>query len=123
MKKRRSSGIFAIIVFLVVLLVPTYIAIISFNRTENKPPEVKDSSTLTLSDINGAEFNFADDNEDGKAMKELFVQLDFDLNFAESAADMLQLIRTGSRYSEIDNAEAIRKLSVIERSLEEIENR
>lgn len=62
-------------------------------------------------------------NEDGKAMKELFVQLDFDLNFADSAADMLQLIRTGSRYSEIDNAEAIRKLSVIERSLEEIENR
>ena len=75
MKKRRSSGIFAIIVFLVVLLVPTYIAIISFNRTENKPPEVKDSSTLTLSDINGAEFNFADDNEDGKAMIDLFTAM------------------------------------------------
>ncbi len=75
MKKRRSSGIFAIIVFLIVLLIPTYIAIISFNRTENKPPEVDDSSTLTVSDINGAEFNFADDNEDGKAMMDLFTAM------------------------------------------------
>lgn len=75
MKKRRSAGIFAIIVFVLVLFVPVYIAIISYNKTENAPPEVKEATKLSVNDINGAEFAFTDENEDGKAMIDLFTAM------------------------------------------------
>ena len=61
-------------------------------------------------------------NDSGKAMRNLFNHLLFDLDFADSASDMLQLIHTGAGYREIDNADAIRKLRVIERCLEKIGN-
>ena len=75
MKKRRSAGIVAIIAFVLVLFIPSYIAIISYNKTENAPPEVKEATKLSVNDINGAEFAFTDENEDGKAMIDLFTSM------------------------------------------------
>lgn len=71
MKKRRSANILTILVFVLVLLIPTYIAIISFNRTENTPPEVADATKLVINDINGAEFVFDESTNEGKEMIEL----------------------------------------------------
>lgn len=61
-------------------------------------------------------------NESGKAMQALYRQLKFDLHFTGTCSDMLQIIRDGSEYAEIDNAEAIRELRMIERRLEKIGN-
>lgn len=61
-------------------------------------------------------------NESGKAMQALYRKLKFDLHFAGTCADMLQIIRDGTEYAEVDNAEAIRELRIIERCLEKIGN-
>ena len=75
MKKRRSAGIITIIIFVLVLFIPSYIAIASYDKTENKPPEVEDATMLNVSDINGAKFNFTDEDADGKAIIDLFSQM------------------------------------------------
>lgn len=61
-------------------------------------------------------------NDDGKAIQCLYRQLYFDLDFAGTCADMLQIIRDGSEYNEIHNASAIKELRMIERCLEKIGN-
>lgn len=61
-------------------------------------------------------------NESGKAMQAMYRQLNFDMDFAGTCADMLQIIRDGSEYAEINNAEAIKELRMIERRLEKIGN-
>lgn len=71
MKKRRSANILTILVFVLVLLIPTYIAIISFNKTENAPPEVNAATKLVINDINGTEFVFDENDNEGKEMIDL----------------------------------------------------
>ena len=71
MKKRRSANILTVIIFVLVLFIPTYIAIISFNRTENTPPQVTAATKLVINDVNGTEFVFDEGDEEGKDMIDL----------------------------------------------------
>lgn len=72
MKKRQSIGILAILLFVVVLFIPSYIAIAAYRNVENAPPDISAATKLTLSDINGTTYRFSDDDVDGKAVIDLF---------------------------------------------------
>lgn len=72
MKKRQPIGILAILLFVAVLFIPSYIAIAAYRNVENTPPDISAATKLTLSDINGVTYRFSEDDVDGKAVIDLF---------------------------------------------------
>ncbi len=75
MKKKSTISILSIILIVVLLFIPTYIAIASYKKIENTPVNVSEATKMTMSDINGTEYTFEDTSISEKKIIDMFTSL------------------------------------------------
>ncbi len=75
MKKRRQLNPLALVFALVVIFIPTIIAVILFNQGGAVEPTPKNATAVELSDLRGGVMKFGNKDKEGKEMLSLFSEM------------------------------------------------
>lgn len=80
---------FILLLCALVIFVPSVVAIISYNQTNDQPVSERNIRTLMIADLAGNEFSFSRDNSDGQEMINFFLEMNKDSTKVASLPDPL----------------------------------
>ena len=66
---------FVLIILAIAIFIPTVVAVVNYNHEKNGPVDTKSVVSMTVSDLNGKQYFFSKDTDDGKHAIDIFVAM------------------------------------------------